>query len=211
MIGDIVSTIGDIASQTNLLALNAAIEAARAGDQGRGFAVVADEVRKLAERAEDAAQEIQRLIDEVRDGITTSIKAMDANVAQVDEGVSHTTGTQEALHQIQQAIREVHRMAEENREIVLQMSQASQQVGEELAVVNKSSQETAAGAQAVSASTQEISAAAEEVTATMDQQAQQVDSVSRIGAALKATSDEMLDLTSRFVLDAPPDKKRKAA
>ena len=58
-IGEITSSVADLADQTNLLALNAAIEAARAGDSGRGFAVVADEVRALAETAEKRSLDIK--------------------------------------------------------------------------------------------------------------------------------------------------------
>ena len=59
------NTILDITSQTNLLALNAAIEAARAGEAGRGFAVVADEIRSLVENSKNAANEIQKVTNDV--------------------------------------------------------------------------------------------------------------------------------------------------
>lgn len=72
-IGDIVELINAIAFQTNLLALNAAVEAARAGDAGRGFAVVATEVRSLAQRASEAAAEIQVIIAKSQKSVTRGV------------------------------------------------------------------------------------------------------------------------------------------
>ncbi len=92
-IGEILTTINDIADQTNLLALNAAIEAARAGDAGRGFAVVADEVRKLAERTQKATSEIESIILTLQSDSEDASNEMIKSGEFVSEGVQsiHTT------------------------------------------------------------------------------------------------------------------------
>lgn len=68
-----VDMINDIAEETSLLALNASIEAARAGEAGRGFAVVAQSVSKLSDGTIDAAQQIQSVMEQIRNSTNETV------------------------------------------------------------------------------------------------------------------------------------------
>lgn len=64
-----LNLISDIAMTTNILSLNATIEAARAGEAGKSFAVVAHEVGGLANSTRQSLDEIQKIVERVKENV----------------------------------------------------------------------------------------------------------------------------------------------
>lgn len=212
-IGEIISTIEDIASQTNLLALNAAIEAARAGEAGKGFAVVADEVRKLAERSSLATHEIADLVKAIQKTVTDAVSAMNEGSSEVEAGVSKASQAGSALQEIltaneavnQQAflaadaakrmeasakelvdaINTVSAVVEENSAATDQMASSSNEVTESIENIASISEENSAAVEEVSASAEELAAQVQEVTASSQELARLAEKLQSVVAQFR--------------------------
>jgi methyl-accepting chemotaxis protein len=75
-INSVVTVITKVADQTNLLSLNAAIEAEKAGEAGAGFAVVAREIRRLADQSAIATLDIEQMVEEMQEAVTSGVEEM---------------------------------------------------------------------------------------------------------------------------------------
>ncbi|GFO67183.1 hypothetical protein GMLC_07620 [Geomonas limicola] len=162
-IGEIISTIEDIADQTNLLALNAAIEAARAGDQGRGFAVVADEVRALAERTSRATREIGGMIHAIQQETQQAVAAMEEGVAQVAQGTEETGRSGDALGHIVAQIATVTGQLQQIATAAEQQTATTSEISSNIHQMTEVVQETARGAQASAQAATKLSFLAEDL------------------------------------------------
>jgi methyl-accepting chemotaxis protein len=145
-IGAITQVISEIAGRTNLLALNAAIEAARAGEHGLGFAVVADEVRKLAERSNQAAGEISRLIVE--------------STQRANQGALLSEETGKSFQQIIQAIEDTAGKISEITAVAAQQTSTAIEVSAAIGDVIDVTHRTSASSEEMASSSQQLGAQA---------------------------------------------------
>ncbi|MCP4543834.1 MAG: hypothetical protein GY832_42515 [Chloroflexi bacterium] len=105
-IGEIITTVNDIAAQSNILALNASVEAARAGEYGKGFAVVAVEVRNLAEQSRQATAQVKAILSDIQKATNATVMVIEEGAKGVDEGVHLTEHAGEAIAQLAGVIEE---------------------------------------------------------------------------------------------------------
>jgi len=110
-IGQILSTVDDLAAQSNLLAVNASIEAANAGEHGKGFMVVAREVRNLAEQSRQATNQVRTILNDVQKATSAAAMSTEQGSKAVEAGVAQSSKAGESIQALSNSVTEAAQAA----------------------------------------------------------------------------------------------------
>jgi methyl-accepting chemotaxis protein len=144
-IGDIITSVSEIAEQSKLLALNAAIEAARAGEHGRGFAVVATEIRSLADQSKQATGRVRKILGDIQSATNSAVVATEQGTKKVEAGVSLANRAGENIHLLGRSVEESAGAARLIANASRQQSTGIQQVAEAMTAINQATVSTVSG------------------------------------------------------------------
>jgi len=193
-ISQVTEMIKKIAEQTNLLALNATIEAASAGEAGKGFAVVANEIKELAHQSSKSAENIEVMVDEVKnatDGSVGKIKEIGEVIGKTKEIIS---GINESMDQQQSAVSEISNNTGETlsrtKEVVTNIN--------EIASVTS---DTANNVGEISTGLSGISISMGSVKSSVQDVGSVVEKIMLSGITIKNTSNEFKEITSLYTCD----------
>ena len=141
-IGSIVATITKVADQTNLLSLNAAIEAEKAGEYGLGFSVVANEIRRLADQTAVATLDIEDMVNEMEESVSTGASEMEqfSGVVQSTARKMRDIGGQ--LGGIMEKVRTLPPGFEAVNKGMADQTESAGQISETMAHLNEATQNT---------------------------------------------------------------------
>lgn len=179
-----IDIINEIAEQTNLLSLNASIEAARVGEAGKGFAVVAQEIKKLAEGSIQAANEIQKVVNEIQgqtmDTVNTAKNAENIVGAQA-EIVKKTISTFQSMNT------EVGKLAENLQKINVSISG-----------IDEDRKGTLSAIENISTVSEETAASASVVNTSIQSQVELADELQKASKELEVRSNELEEAVNVF-------------
>ncbi|MCY7383470.1 MAG: methyl-accepting chemotaxis protein [Microcoleus sp. CAN_BIN18] len=159
-ISTLANLVSDLATQTNMLALNAAVEAVRAGEYGKGFAVVASEIRKLADESQQAAQQINGIIPEIKGAIDSTVKATEKSRKTVAAGVKTAQDTAEAFTGVREACNLVFASNQQISLNIKQQAIAIEQVADEMNSLSRTGSQTIKDINQIKIGTQKLNEAA---------------------------------------------------
>lgn len=184
-IGNIITLIGKIAKQTNLLALNAAIEAERSGEHGRGFNVVAEEVRDLAEESSKSTQQINFLISEIQENITSVSEQVNITGTILEKQVVSIDKTSETFGTIYSSV--------EN------LTQNIDQVSKSSDILNKDSEEVGEKIATISQLANQTETTTEKTTKIIEEQRNTTAEINTAANQLQNISSGLLNSASKFI------------
>lgn len=143
-IGEITALVDNIAEQTNLLALNAAIEAARAGESGRGFAVVAAEIKTLAEQSKKATAQVRKILTEIQRATNTSVIATEESTKTIVSGMNIASRAGETIKGLMISLGEAATLSNQISSFSLQQTTAIKQIQQAMKNINEVTQQNLA-------------------------------------------------------------------
>ena len=171
-IGEITSTVSDIADQSNLLAVNAAIEAAKAGEHGRGFSVVAQEIRSLSDQSKKSTIQVKEILSQIQHSIQKTVEAIASGSGTVEEGL---------------------RLVMEDRRVVEMLTETIEDAMQASIQISSSSQQQITGME-------QIVPAMENIRQASDQNVEAIRQVQDAATELKELGSKLKEITDRYRL-----------
>lgn len=151
VVGEIVSTVTDLAAQSNLLAVNASIEAAKAGEMGKGFAVVAQEIRNLADQSKESTRQVRAILAEVQKATGKVVHSSELGCKSVAAGRQQAEEAGQAIRSLSGSVQEASRAAVQIAASSHQQLAGLEQVGRAMESLKQAAMQNADGSRQLGA------------------------------------------------------------